>query len=391
MPQAATASPDVIVVGAGAFGGWTAFYLREMGARVTLLDAYGPGNSRASSGGETRLLRADYGERELYTKLALRAFPLWHRWQREWGVQLLVPTGRLLMTTPEGVPMLRERQARLAKYDFITEVLSRDELERRWPQINLEDIGGGIYDTASGTLKSREACRAVAEQFQKRGGEIRIAHAHPGAASGGEMAGLKLSNGDTLRAALYVFACGPWLRKVFPGLLGRRLRTPRRDVFFFGTPAGDDRFSFPRLPDWGFAGPSENADFSRWYGFPSIDERGLKVCPTLEGNEIDPDTDERIVNPYQSKRTRDYVSWRFPALRNQPIVESRVCQVEDSIDGNFIATPHPEMKNVWIAGGGSGHGFKHGPAFGQYLANRLLGRGGDPEFDRAFTLKEETF
>lgn len=389
--QSVTNSPEVIVIGAGAFGGWTAFYLRQMGARVTLLDAYGPGNARASSGGETRLLRADYGTQELYTRLALRAFPLWQRWQQEWGARLLLPSGRLLMATPAGMENLKERQARLARHNFKTEILSQAELKYRWPQINSEDIGGGIYDTASGILKAREACRVVAEQFQKAGGTFKIAQAMPGRAVNGEMQELKLSSGEAMRAAIYVFACGPWLRKVFPSLLGNRLRTPRRDVFFIGTPPGDDRFSWQRMPSWGFGGPADDPDFSKWYGFPSVDERGLKACPVDDGNQIDPDTDERIVNPYQLKRAHDYIGGRFPALRNQPIAETRVCQTENTIDDHFIVTPHPEMKNVWIAGGGSGHGFKHGPAFGQYLANRLLGRGSDPDFDQAFTIKPKTF
>jgi glycine/D-amino acid oxidase-like deaminating enzyme len=384
-------SPEIIVIGAGAFGGWTAFYLREMGARVTLLDAYGPGNARASSGGETRLIRADYGANEHYTRLALRAFPLWQRWQEEWGVKLMLPSERLWMATAAGMKEAKERQARLAKYNFKSEVLSHDELKHRWPQINLEDIAGGIYDSASGILKAREACRVVAEQFQKRGGKMQIARAQPGAVANGEMQGLQLASGETLRASLYVFACGPWLRKVFPALLGKRLRTPRRDVFFIGTPPGDDRFSWPRLPAWGFGASADAPDFDNWYGFPSIDERGLKACPTDDGNQLDPDTDERVVNPYQLKRTRDFIAKRFPALRNQPVVESRVCQTEVSVDENFIVQPHPDMKNVWIAGGGSGHGFKHGPAFGQYLANRLLGKGSEPEFDQAFVLKKETF
>ena len=384
-------SPEIIVIGAGAFGGWTAFYLREIGARVTLLDAYGPGNARASSGGETRLLRADYGEQEIYTKLAMRAFPLWHQWQKEWTVKMFLPSGRLLMARPEGMTNLQERQTRLAKYNFKTEILSHDELKYRWPQINLEDVGGGLYDTASGILKAREACHAVAEQFQKRGGKMQIAHAQPGANTNGEMQGLQLANGETLRASLYVFACGPWLRKVFPVLLGKRLRTPRRDIFFIGTPPGDDRFSWQRMPSWGFGGLSNEPEFSKWYGFADVDDRGLKACPVDDANQIDPDTDERIVSAYQVKRAHDYLGWRFPALRNQPIVETRVCQTENSVDDNFIVTLHPDMKNVWIAGGGSGHGFKHGPAFGQYLAHRLLGKGSEPEFDQAFTLKKETF
>ncbi|MBL8207341.1 MAG: FAD-dependent oxidoreductase, partial [Blastocatellia bacterium] len=309
-------APEIIVIGAGAFGGWTAFYLREMGARVTLLDAYGAGNTRASSGGETRLLRADYGEQEIYTKLALRAFPLWRHWQEEWGQkefgkQMFLPSGRLLMARAEGLANFKERQTRLAKYNFKTEILSHDELKYRWPQINYEDIAGGIYDTTSGILKAREACRIVAEQFQQRGGKMQIAHAQPGDAANGEMQGLKLANGEILRASLYVFACGPWLRKVFPALLGKRLRTPRRDVFFIGTPPGDDRFSWQRMPSWGFGGPSNEPEFGKWYGFPDVDERGLKACPVDDANQIDPDMDERLVSAYQIKRAHDYLGWRF--------------------------------------------------------------------------------
>jgi sarcosine oxidase len=382
---------EVIVIGAGAFGGWTAFYLRQRGARVTLIDAYGPGNSRSSSGGETRLLRADYGADELYTRLALKAFPLWKKWQEEWKSRLLLPSGRLLMARPEGMEDLRARQTRLAKHNFRTELIDHDELRYRWPQINLEDIAGGIFDTTSGILMARQSCRVVAEEFERAGGRMVIGRARPGRIVNGEMESLELESGERLSAPLYVFACGPWLRKIFPQLLGKRLRTPRRDVFFVGTPAGDDRFSWRRMPSWGFGGPSAVNGFSNWYGFPNVDDRGVKACPVDETNQIDPDTDERLVSAYQIKRAHDYLGWRFPALRNEPITETRVCQTENTIDDNFIATPHPEMRNVWIAGGGSGHGFKHGPAFGEYLSNRLLGRGGDPDFDAAFRLREETF
>jgi sarcosine oxidase len=386
-----TTSPEVIVIGAGAFGSWTAWYLQQMGARVTLVEAYGPGNSRSSSGGETRLIRADYGEEELYTKLVLKALPLWKRWEAEWRTELLLPSGRLLMARPEGMEDLRLRQKRLAGHGFPTEILTHDELRHRWPQINLEDIAGGIHDTISCIVKARQSCQVVVEQFRRVGGRVVIGTARPGETSGGRLTGLTIDGRNQLHAASYVFACGPWLRKIFPLLLGPRLRTPRRDVFFFGLPAGDDRFHWRRMPSWGFGGPSGDPGFSNWYGFPDVDERGLKACPVDDATQIDPDSDERLVNAWQLKRARDYVTWRFPALRNQPIIETRVCQTENSVDNNFIVTPHPEMENVWIAGGGSGHGFKHGPAVGEYLASRILGRHRDPELDRAFTLKERTF
>lgn len=386
------ASPEIIVIGAGVFGGWTALYLQEMGARVTLIDAYGPGNSRSSSGGETRLVRVDYGRDELYTRLVLKALPLWKKWQAEWGAELLLPSGRLLMARPEGVDDLRQRQARLSGYGVRVELLGQDELRYRWPQINLEDIGGGIHDTVSCIVRARYACQTVVKQFEKRGGRVIRGKARPDTPVRGRLESVILDGRDRLQAESYVFACGPWLRQLFPDLLGQRLRTPRRDIFFFGLPPGDDRFHWRRMPSWGFGGPSNQSGFSNWYGFPDVDERGLKACPVDESNQIDPDTDERIVSGWQLKRAHDYVSWRFPALRQQPVIETRVCQTENSVDDNFIVTPHPQMSNAWLAGGGSGHGFKHGPAFGQYLAARLLGREEyDTDFDRAFSLKERTF
>lgn len=382
---------EFVVVGGGVFGSWTALYLQELGARVTLVEAYGPGNSRSSSGGETRLVRVDYGRDELYTRLVLRALPLWKRWQEEWGAELLLPSGRLLMARTEGMDDLRQRQSRLAGYGVKVELLGHDELRYRWPQINLEDIAGGIHDSVSCIVRARHSCQVVVEQFKRRGGRVVIGEARPAESANGRLNALLINGRDRLRAATYVFACGPWLRKLFPQLIGPRLRTPRRDIFFFGLPAGDDRFHWRRMPSWGFGGPSNLPGFSNWYGFPDVDERGLKACPIDDSNQMDPDTDERIVSAWQMKRAHDYISWRFPALRHQPITETRVCQTENSIDDNFIVTPHPEMENVWIAGGGSGHGFKHGPALGQYLATRLLGQGRDPEFDQAFTLKERTF
>jgi glycine/D-amino acid oxidase-like deaminating enzyme len=164
-----------------------------------------------------------------------------------------------------------------------------------------------------------------------------------------------------------------------------KLFTPRRDVFFFGTPAGDDRFSYPHFPNY-----SED-DSLGYYGFPSIDHRGFKVCPVGERTPFDPDTDERLVSAYQVKRARDYLALRFPALKDQPVVETRVCQLEMSVDEHFIVDRHPGLENVWLVGGGSGHGYKHGPVLGEYVARRVTGQDGNPELEPVFRLKEQTF
>ena len=380
----AQTSPEVVVIGAGAFGGWTALCLREKGASVTLVDAYGPGNSRASSGGETRQIRAGYEDRELYTRWVLLAFDRWKARQEEFGRRLLFETGRLLLA-PEWDESLKVTKAVLDKYRVPNEVLKHDELRRRYSQMNPEGVGVALLEPTTGVLKAREGCIAVAEAFQRKGGRFRIGKARPGRPSGARLLDVALDGGTALSGSTFVFACGPWLPKVFPELMKKKLFTPRRDVFFFGTPAGDDRFSYPNFPNY-----SED-NYQGYYGFPSIDSRGFKVCPVGELTAFDPDTDERVVSSYQVKRARDYLGLRFPALKDQPIVESRVCQLEMSVDEHFIIQKHPALENVWLVGGGSGHGYKHGPVVGEYVADRVLGQDKNPELESVFRLKEQTF
>jgi sarcosine oxidase len=380
----AQTSSDVVVVGAGAFGGWTALSLREMGVPVTLLDAYGPGNSRASSGGETRQIRAGYEDREIYTKWVLEAFGRWKAREAEFGRRLLYETGRLLLA-PEWNHGLETTKAALDKYGVPNERLSPADLRRRYPQMNAEGVGVALFEPTTGVLKAREGCLAVAEAFQKKGGRFRISRAELGRRAGARLADVTLSDGTSLSASTFVFACGPWLAKAFPDVMKGKLFTPRRDVFFFGTPAGDDRFSHPNFPNY-----SED-DSLGYYGFPSIDGRGFKVCPVGEKTAFDPDTDDRIVSAYQVKRARDYLAIRFPALKDQPVVESRVCQLEMSIDEHFIVDRHPTLENVWLVGGGSGHGYKHGPVLGEYVARRILGQDQRPELETVFRLKAQTF
>src|SRR3981081_1842251 len=95
--------PRIVVVGAGAFGGWTALHLLEGGAQVTLLDAWGPGNSRASSGGETRVMRGSYGLDQASTEMATRALHLWARYERRWKRTMLHRSGVLWMATDDDV------------------------------------------------------------------------------------------------------------------------------------------------------------------------------------------------------------------------------------------------------------------------------------------------
>jgi glycine/D-amino acid oxidase-like deaminating enzyme len=371
---------SVIVVGAGAFGGWTALQLLKKSAKVTLLDAWGPGNSRSSSGGETRIIRGTYGSGRIYTQMAARSLRMWQEYEQHWNVRLFFRTGVLWMTGADdsyeraALPLLTEAGVRFEK-------LSATECAKRWPQINFDGISWSVFEPDSGYLAARRACETVLNAYIKEGGEYRQAQVSLGQIVSNRMREVKLKSGETLSADAYVFACGPWLGKVF-SFLAPMITPTRQEVFFFGTAAGDLRFTDAELPIWGDDSKRELNGFpgKHWfYGIPGNQWRGFKIADDTRGAVIDPTTMEREASAEGLAEARAYIRLRFPALADAPLLESRVCQYENSRDNNFILDHHPEAENVWIVGGGSGHGFKHGPAFGDIVSDAVLGLKAPPE------------
>ena len=356
----------VAVVGAGVFGAWTAHHLQQQGHRVTLIDAWGPAHSRASSGGESRLTRAAYGKDAIYTRMAMQSLPQWKALSALSGLPIFIPTG-ILFFFPTDEPYVRESIVAHKKLGLATDVLTRAEMARRFPMIDFDGITVGLYEPDFGALMARRSVLTLADRFVKAGGTYVKGFAEP--PSGRDrLSSVRLSSGEQIGADRFVFAAGPWLPKLFPDVIGPKIQPTRQEVFFFAPPAGDRRFSPGVMPGW--------ADFNGgniFYGFPDLETRGLKFAHDAHGVSVDPDTQSRRPTEAALAEIVAYRDRRFPLLKGAPLTEARVCQYENSSNGDFLIDFDPRLSNVLLVGGGSGHGFKHGPEVGRYAAARLSG------------------
>jgi sarcosine oxidase len=362
-----SSAPRVTVVGAGAFGVWSALHLQRLGARVTLIDAWGAGNTRASSGGESRVIRAIYGPDRIYVEMVKRSYALWE----QLDPSLYVETGALWLHHADDA-YVRSSVPILAELGFPVEQIALDDARRRWPQIEFKGIKSVWLERRAGALSARRACGVVRDLFVKNGGTYLQAQIDPA----------KLPEGDAT-----VFACGPWLGTLFPDVVGDAVRPTRQEVFYFGTPRGTDRYQPGRFPIW--------IDFGERivYGIPDIHGRGVKLADDTRGELFDPTHGDRKPSAEGIARARRVLAERFPELAKAPLLSAEVCQYENSPDGNLILDRHPSLKNVWLAGGGSGHGFKLSPAVGEIVAHAVLGRAEPPKafaLDRLANAKRAT-
>jgi len=368
---------DFVVVGAGVFGVWIARYLRQSGASIALVDAYGPANSRASSGGETRVIRMGYGPDALYTQWAQQSFPLWEQLELQLNAELLHRTGVLWLSddadeyTKAMLEVFSRKQVRCEKLDAAG-------LRQRYPELKFDDVTWGLLEPQSGVLMARRAVQLLVFDLEKSG--VSYIHGKAAAPEGaGRINDVRLASGDTISAGTFIFSCGPWLAKIFPELLGDRIFPSRQEIFFLGTPPGNHSFRPPRMPVWLH---HRHPDLP--YALPDIEGRGFKLGFDRHGAAIDPDDEERMIDSGSLAHLREFLDRHIPGLKDAPILETRVCQYENTWNGDFLIDRHPDCENVWLVGGGSGHGFKHGPAVGAYVSDLLLGRGlAEPRFSLA--------
>ena len=345
---------SVVIVGAGTFGASLAWWLAREGARVTLVDQFAPGDRRATSGGETRLIRCGHGADAHYTASARRARTLWRELEAESGADLLIECGLVWFARrADGWEAASEQTMRAQ--DIPVERLGADEGAGLFPSFRGEDLEFLLHEPEAGVLRAQLAIQTLAAQAAAHGARVVRGRATPEADA-------VLVGGERLEADAVVWACGGWLSALFPDLV--TLTTTRQDLFFLG--GGE---AWTRAPGW--------VDYDgAVYGTGDVAGLGVKGAPDFEGPPLPPDAELPPVDPANERWIRDYCARRFPALADAPLKGSTSCRYELSPDSHFVAAPHPQHPAVWLLGGGSGHGFKHGPAMAERMAAAL--RGGEP-------------
>ena len=365
---------DLVVVGAGVMGGWTALRALEGGRRTLLMDAYGVGHSRATSGDESRIIRSSHGPDAFYSRWAREARAAWIQLGAELAAPLFVQCGAAWFAhRADGFD--DQSITTLRSLDIPVEKLSPEDARARWPGLRTDDLAFVVHEPEAGLLMARRGVQAVVRRFSDAGGAFELARVRPGASRARRLETVVSDDGRSTAAAEFVFATGPWLPRLFPEVLGDVITVTKQDILFFGPGASDDRWDAARFPCW--------VDYDlAYYGIPAVDGRGVKCAPDTYGGRFDPDDGDRLVDAESVRLAREYMAVRMPDLAARPIVETRVCQYEATPDTHFVIDRHPDFDNVWLVGGGSGHGFKHGPMIGNYVVDRLDGATLEPGDER---------
>jgi glycine/D-amino acid oxidase-like deaminating enzyme len=446
--RSASASPEIVVIGSGCWGSFTALNLQKMGAKVTLVDTYGPGNARSTSGDETRGVRSSYGDKlgplgELWTMWARDAMNRWKTFDDTYGrdmrLNLFHVTGDMIFRT-EWDSFQIKCKVWWDKNKVPYQILNPEDVKKSFPVFDINDITAVLYEPDAGVVRARRATQAAAAAFEKEGGKIVIGRATPSKFSNGRLEEISLDTGATLRADTFVFAVGPWLGKTFPEIFAKKTRVPIGYVVYFATPVGDHRFTYPNIPSFNFPG------VTGWPALP-VDNRGFRVrgaeraptpaqaatapgaaAPVDAGSNLanaagggrgvgggrggngggrggqgggqnqqqdvppeqqDPDTSDRWASMDRIDGSRRFVAHRFPLLAKAPVAQTHACHYESTSSGNFIIDHHPQWGNVWIAAGGNAEGFKFAPKIGDYVANRVMGKT-DP-VDKLFRIPENDY
>lgn len=349
---------DAIVVGTGGVGSAALRELARHGQRVLGIDRFNPPHDRGSSHGETRIIRQAYFEHPDYVPLARRSYELWSKLERDTGQKLFAQVGLLEVGPRDGIVVpgvLRAAQL----HDLRVEELSSAEVARRWPQFGVPTELTAVFEPTAGFLNVEACVAAHLAAAQRDGAELAVNTLVQGWSSEGDGIVVKTDRGEFLTQRLVITA-GPWATQLLAGL-GVPLTVMRKSLFWFGVNA---EHHVPALPTFLFELPQGVI-----YGFPAIDDRGLKVAEHTGGQIVaDPLIVNRDVEPSDETTLREFLSAHLPGVSSTR-TDHAVCMYTMSPDEHFIVDRHPADRRIVFAAGLSGHGFKFTSALGEVLAD----------------------
>lgn len=345
-------SKRIVVIGAGAWGGWSAFKLQEAGHNVILIDKAEPGNSLSGSGGKTRIIRMAYGGHQKYTEMVDLSFQEWEKYGARWGETLYHPKDAIWLFrnikpdyAEESVPLMKDR-------GYILKSLNIDEVRMTYPEIAFDDITSVYWEPKTWFLEAAKSCQVVVREFEKLGG--RIIQAEVEALDFKQQAVQVYCLGKVMEADQVVVAAGPWAKNLVPELESV-IHVTRQEVYYFDAPN-----RYKKLPIWVEFREGDHM----YYGIPDHFGEGFKFAYDERQWVLEPDQDSRgITNEILSKMS-SILTNRFPELIRPKVIKHHTCVYENSIDGDFIIDQKHNGRLLYLAGS-SGHGFKMGPAIGQ--------------------------
>jgi len=353
------AMSNIIVVGGGIAGTMTALDLQRRGNQVTLIDRWEPGHARAASSDYNRVIRAISGKDEFYTRWARESRLRWLEMQAETGQNLMYECGALILATEGHSDWEDATAATFDKVGVPYYKFDKADIAARFPQFRVPEIKYALYEPEAGMLMAHRCVITGIDLFRKSGGIVKRGHVTTDASE------KPLLDGKPLEADVIVISTGAWMSEMFPKTIKPISSIIGLPVFYTSTPNGSDAFDKEKMPCWIDHGQNS-------FGIPSSEGSGIKAMIAIP-EKIDLDNDERLIRREALARTQSYIKHRFPLLEGEKVVDSKFNQIIMTPDTHFVVDWHPEHQNVLFAGGCSGHLFKHGPIFGEFVSGVAMG------------------
>ncbi len=364
---------DFLVLGAGIFGITTAIELCKKKYSVAIINPGKIPHPLAESTDISKIIRMEYGTDEEYMDMAAECIIKWKEWNNFFHDSLYHETGFLLLSKSlldaESKNFEAASYFNLLKKGYKPERIKPGEVAKKFPAFNHHLYSDGFFHSVGGFAESGRVVETLAKYAMQFGVDVHEEQtADEIIIEKNKASGVKTKEGKTFYAG-HVIVCAGNLTPFLVPDLKPYMKITGHPVFHL-LPSNPELFTNPKFPV--FAADISNTG---WYGFPlHPKDKVVKIANHGIGLPInDPEKDERVVYEKDIEELRTFLQKSIPALANDPIVYTRRCCYTDTLNSHFWIDNHPEIKNLTIGSGGSGHAFKMGPVLGDMIATAALG------------------